>query len=372
MKLAIVAHNLIRGDGQGRINLEIARHAVDSGHQVTLISETAERELLDKGVTWHRIRPLFKRPTLLNEIGFVRLADKLLDQTAKQFDVIIGNGYTLRHAHQVNLCQFVHGAWMRSPVHVAKLIRGPRSWYQRLYSWKNARSEKGAYAAAKFVVAPSQRIRSELQSIGVPDSKIRVIYNGVDLNEFRPGSENRASLGLPLASPLALFVGDIRSTRKNLDSVLKALVNVPQLHLAVGGNLKGSPFPAMAKELGVSDRVTFLDFRRDIGKLMRAVDFFIFPSRYEAGTLVLIEALASGLPAVTARTAGGCEIMSSDAGRIIEDPDDLPALTAAIAELASDESARKSASIAARRIAERYSWTNMAQAYLDLVEESRR
>jgi glycosyltransferase involved in cell wall biosynthesis len=126
----------------------------------------------------------------------------------------------------------------------------------------------------------------------------------------------------------------------------------------------------LAKDLGIDSRVTFLDFRRDIGKLMRAVDLFIFPSRYEAGTIALLEALASGLPAVTARTTGGCEVMGNAAGKIIDDPNDADALAAAIRTLADDESARRTAAAEARAVAEKYSWTSMAQQYLELFEES--
>lgn len=372
MNLALVTHNVVRGDGQGRINLEIVRHALMRGHQVALYSIAVQQEMIDIGAKWVKINPLIRKPNLVKVRSFAPTVDRLLRAADQKYDAIVGNGFTLRHPHNVNLCQFVHGAWIHSPVHVAKLQRGPRSWYQWLYTTRNAKYEKSAYGAAKFVVAPSQKIRQELLSIGVPDAKIRVIYNGVDLNEFQPGLESRAELGLSDAKPLALFVGDIRTPRKNLDTTLKALVRLPDVHLAVAGAVARSPFPQMAKDLGISDRVTFLDFRGDIGRLMRAVDLFVFPSRYEAGTLVLLEALASGLPVVTARTAGGCEVMGDGAGKIIENPDDVDALAAAIGQMARDDNARQQAAINARHVAERYSWTNMAQAYLDLIEESRR
>jgi hypothetical protein len=57
--------------------------------------------------------------------------------------------------------------------------------------------------------------------------------------------------------------------------------------------------------LNVSDHVHFLGYRRDIPDLMRTANIFVFPSRYEACPLVLLEAMASGLPIVTAQTAGG-------------------------------------------------------------------
>jgi len=179
-------------------------------------------------------------------------------------------------------------------------------------------------------------------------------------------------LGLPEAKPLALFVGDIRTKGKNLDTVLKALVHVPEMSLAVAGALPGSPFPAMAQSLGLGERVRFLGFRRDVSRLMRACDLFVFPSRYEAGSLVILEALASGLPVITARTAGGCEVMTAGAGRIIDNPNDVTALAAAMREFATDAGFRLQAPREARAVAERFTWTTMAQAYLQLFEESAR
>ncbi|WP_216455264.1 glycosyltransferase family 4 protein, partial [Arcanobacterium phocae] len=157
--------------------------------------------------------------------------------------------------------------------------------------------------------------------------------------------------------PLALFVGDIRTNRKNLDTVLRALVGVPDLHLAVGGSIAGSPYPALAERLGVSDRVHFLDFRRDVADLMKAADLFVFPSRYEACTLVLLEAMASGLPAITAISAGGSEIVTPDCGVVLTDSEDVGALTRAMAELARDPERRERMGRRAREIAEQHSWT---------------
>lgn len=369
MKITIVAHKLARGDGQGRINYEIAKHAIAQGHQLTLLATKVDPDLA-AAANWIPIVSPIRKPELINTVYFAHKADQHLERLAPTMDVLVGNGFTLKFPHHVNLCQFVHGAWIKSPVHVSKLTRGPYAWYQWTYSRTNTRWEKQAYAASLFVVPPSEKIRQELLSIGVPDEKIRVIYNGVDLQEFRPGAEDRRLLGLPDTKPLALFVGDIRTPRKNLDTTLKALTKAPGVHLAVAGASARSPFPQMAKDLGIDSRVTFLDFRRDIGRLMRAVDLFIFPSRYEAGTLVLLEALASGLPVVTARTAGGCEVMGDSAGRIIENPDDVESLAVAIRQMADDEVARRAASVVARQVAEKYSWASMAEQYLDLFTRS--
>ena len=196
-----------------------------------------------------------------------------------------------------------------------------------------------------------------------------MILNGVDVEEFQPQQVDRGVLGLPAAVPLGLFVGDIRSSRKNLETVLAALVEVSQLHLIVVGNTENSPYPAMAERLNVHTRVHFLGYRQDVAQIMQAVDLFVFPSRYEACSLVLLEALASGLPVITARSTGGVEIITSACGIVLSHPDDIPGLAIALNQLTSDPHRRKMMGCAARQIAEQHTWTQMASQYLALFEE---
>jgi len=168
---------------------------------------------------------------------------------------------------------------------------------------------------------------------------------------------------------LAMFAGDIRTPRKNLDTVLHALVKVPDLHLAVVGSTEGSPFPKLAASLGLSGRVHFMGYRRDIAFIMRSVDLFVFPSRYEACTLVLLEALASGLPVITATATGGAEMVTPECGIVLPDSDDAEALALALLSLLSDRQKQNKMSKAARTIAEQNTWLSKAQTYVDLFEE---
>jgi glycosyltransferase involved in cell wall biosynthesis len=378
MRILFVAHNFVFGNGQGRINYEVARFAARAGHQLALLADRVDPDLAgEPNVRWIPLLHRPRRPNLIGGWRAARAADRIVRKLRPEFDVVVGAGYTLGELHEVNLCQFVHGAWIRSLVHVARLSRGPWSWYQWVYSRLNERLEKIAYLAARVVVAPSEKIRSELIDIGVTSDKIRVIYNGVDPQQFYPRGtaladpQERKELGLPHPAfdrPLAVFVGDIRTPRKNLDSVLKAMTEIPSLYLAVVGALENSPFPGLAEQLGLSARVTFLGFRHDVNRVMRSADIFVFPSRYEAGTLVLTEAAASGLPLVTSATAGGAEVFGPESSRTIGDPDDLPALIAAIRHFSEDRDVRRSAALAARATAEKLTWFDMARRYLELFE----
>jgi glycosyltransferase involved in cell wall biosynthesis len=144
---------------------------------------------------------------------------------------------------------------------------------------------------------------------------------------------------------------------------------VPELHLAVAGSTKGSPYPQLAAKLGLSDRVHFLGYRRDISEIMKAADFFVFPSRYEACTLVLLEAMATGLPIITSGTSGGAEIVTSDCGVVLSDPEDTQALTKALVTFSIDRELRNRMGKAGRAVAEQYSWASKAKSYVDLFEE---
>jgi len=371
MRLALVTQTVTRGDGQGRVNLEIALQAARSGWQVTLVTSGVEQELREfPNVSWVSI-PWYRRATsICAELLFARLSGNWLRANRANLDIVHANGFNTLAGSDVNTAHFVHGAWIKSPAHTARSRRDHYGAYQWVYSALNARLERAAFRHARTVVAVSHRVREELIGIGVPLQRLEVILNGVDLAEFCPGTEmeGREALGLPCGVPLGLFVGDIRTPRKNLDTVLHALTRVPSAHLAVVGSVAGSPFPALSMRLGLADRVQFLGYRRDVSRLMRASDYFVFPSRYEACSLVILEALASGLPVVTSQTAGGAEIITSDCGVVLTDPDDVDALADALKELSADPRRRARMGAASRRIAESYSWQRMADEYLRLYQ----
>jgi glycosyltransferase involved in cell wall biosynthesis len=206
--------------------------------------------------------------------------------------------------------------------------------------------------------------------LGIDAARVQVIHNGVDVDEFSPGASERARFGLPQAPFMLLFAGDLRMSRKNLDTVLHALVQTSaNVHLAVAGILHNSPYPALVESLGLSSRVHFTGMVMDMPALMRSVDGFVFPSRYEPMGLVLLEALSAGLPVITVRTAGGAEVIASGSGIVLDDPNDDAALAAAITRLAGNADYARSLGERAREVARSLSWRAMAERYLTLYEQ---
>ncbi len=381
MNLALITHKVVKGEGQARVNYEIARRAMQAGWRVTIVAGQVAPELQAcPELTWVNI-PWSDRFTELAGVwDFARKSGSWLRTEGARFDITHVNGFVAQGRSDVNAVHFVHAAWKQSPWHPCRAhmqegadktgglrrLTDVHGAYQGLFSALNARWEQQAFRQARQIVAVSNRVRQELLDSGVAPAKIQVIGNGVDLEEFHPGSADRRALGLPADVPLGLFVGNLRLMRKNLDTALRAMTRLPRLHLAVAGTVEGSPYPSLAAHLNVSERVHFLGFRADMPDIMRACDFLAFPSRYEPFGLALLEALASGLPVLTAKSVGGAEIVTPACGRVLADAEDWEGL-AAVAKIWMEQPEQMpKMRLAASAVAQEHSWLAMADAYLRL------
>jgi glycosyltransferase involved in cell wall biosynthesis len=369
MNLAIITPTIRSGDGQGGVNYHLAHEALRRNHRVTLVAARIAEDLrVHPGVTcaplnWSRM------PTDLVKFQlFAAQSARWLRKCRTGVDMVHANGFVTWEPADVNTSHFVHGGWLRSSYRTADVRLGVKRAYHRVLTALDARLEKRAYHRAKRVVAVSQRVKQQLIEIGTPADKIDVVLNGVDLNCFHPGPASRKALGLPEDKTVGLFVGDLGRPLKNLETVLRALRLLPNAHLAVAGVADGTPYPAMASRLGLDGRVHFLGFRKDIANVMRAADLFVFPSRSESCPLVLFEALASGLPAILARTVGAAEIVGDDCGAVLDDPNDFEGLAEYWQRFTADERTHADMRCAARSAAEPYSWARMADAYFGIYE----
>lgn len=139
------------------------------------------------------------------------------------------------------------------------------------------------------------------------------------------GQALRADMGLSAEDRLLLFLGS-NFQNKGLDRALRALAALPQplkraaTLLAVGDDRAGPP-RRLAARLGVAERVHVGPGRGDVGALLAASDLLIHPARRELGGLVLLEAMAAGLPSVcTAECGFAAHVRAAGAGRVLEAP----------------------------------------------------
>ena len=175
--------------------------------------------------------------------------------------------------------------------------------------------------------------------------RLATLFNAVDLARFDPAGEPgvreviRDALGATADTVLALMVAQDFG-RKGLRQAIEAVAAVTdrRLRLLVVGRDDPRPYRRLAESLGVADRVTILCQTPDPVKYYRGADVFVLPTRHDPCSLVVLEALAVGLPVVSTARNGACEVMTDGVhGRVLADPDDVPALADALRQTLDDD-----------------------------------
>jgi len=226
---------------------------------------------------------------------------------------------------------------------------------------------KFQHHGTKKIIAVSQTLKNDLiEEYGILPDKIDVIYNGADPDRFKNG-ENRdlrntmlKKLGIPPDSTVILFVGGDWE-RKGLSYLLEAhnQLNRSDVHVLVIGH--GNPDLYSSQISDTSETVHFHFFDEQIENWYNISDIFVLPSIYEPFGMVVVEAMASGLPVITAAIAGVSEIIENGYdGIIIDNPADVNKLKKHLVSLINNPSLRKQMGSHARIKAFRCSWSRIA------------
>jgi UDP-glucose:(heptosyl)LPS alpha-1,3-glucosyltransferase len=378
LRIAMVALNFHRqGGSEGRTG-----HLVDAlltaGHDVHLVGARIGGSW-DGRVVRHGIR-VASHPRWLEVLTFIGAAKRLLAQ--ERFDVVhnqirpylpgvvtVGGG-----CHRFYLERVLPAEQGR----LAALLKRCSPLHQILLALERRHYRPDAYT---WVIANSRLNRDGILSYyPLPDSRIRVAYNGVDSERFAPENvarfrgEVRQTLELADGDLGVLFVGT-NFSRKGLDLVLEALVVAgaagQHLRLIVLG---GRPSPRWRRRvgtLGLTDRVRFVDSVPDPERYYGAADIFVLPTRFDPFANAMLEAMAAGLPVVTSRMNGAAEIlMPGTDAYILDDPPGAPGLAKLLVELA-DADLRRAMGQAARSTAMRFPWRATALATLETYRAMR-
>lgn len=204
------------------------------------------------------------------------------------------------------------------------------------------------------------------------DAPVRVIPNGVDDDVFRPlseGEKERLKGELGIEGRVVLYVSRM-SPRKGPHILLNAFQNLSKemddVTLVMAGSGEMLPFlRAQAKFLGIDDRVRFLGYVDDslLPRLFGMADVFVLPSTTaEAFGIVILEAMAAGVPVVATDVGGIPEIiMNSESGLLVPPGNELELRNAIQKLLLDEELAKRFGSNGRRAVEERYSWKKVTE-----------
>ena len=312
-------------------------------------------------------------------------------------------GVDVEIAAATGACELVHShTWYANlGGHLAKLLHGiphvcTTHSLEPLRPWKREQlgggyalslwCERTALEGADIVIAVSNGMRADVMSTypGVDPDKIRVIYNGIDTNEYAPdrGTDVLTRYGVDPDKPYVIFVGRV-TRQKGLPHLLRAARDfVPEAQLLL---LAGqADTPELAAE--VNGLITELTETRqgvivveqmlskpEVIQLLTHATVFVCPSVYEPLGIVNLEAMACTTAVVASRVGGIPEVVEEGRTGLLVEPGDEPGLATAVNSLLSDPDRAAHMGQTGRSSAvTRFSWRTIAEQttalYRELVE----
>jgi UDP-glucose:(heptosyl)LPS alpha-1,3-glucosyltransferase len=345
---------------------DLARRLAADGHDVHLYACRWDESALPAGTRYHPLAAP-RGPRLLRPWRFAAACERALRDAPHDVTV----GFDKTWGQDVLYPQGgLHAASARHNLykHRGLALRG-LAWACKQLDpahWSFALLERKQYLSRRrpLVVVNSRMVARHFRDhYGFGDGDLRVIPSAIDPDRFDESDRPRRRLdlrqqwGIPPEATVGLFVA-MNYRLKGLAPLLRAVRHVPATRpfsLLVVGSPRTGPYERLARRLGIAERVCFLGPRRDIATCYFTADFLVHPTFYDPCSLVVLEALACGLPVITSRFNGAGELLDPPGeGYVIDDPHDPGHLAWCMTQLL-DPSRRSVCAQAARRAAAR--WT---------------
>jgi len=362
--------------GAERYCYDLMNFLAGKGLKVHIYSSTFPERA--RRLCFHQV-PVIPYPKSLQVLSFAVNCRRMMRK--ERFDCIMGVGDTL-YADLLQPHGGVHWKWFWRGL---EGYRKPFPWIFKFLGrslspkqWAKGFIEDAPYAKAKKVIAISEMVYRDISDYyGIPANRIAVIYNGVDIERFHPRNkryrkEIRGRYGVRPEDVLLLFVSH-NFRLKGLRYLIQAIALIKRkrknVKLLVAGRDRAAPYQRLGKKLGCGENVLFAGGVRDLERYYASADILVHPTFYDPCSLVVLEALASGLPVITTISNGaGGIVTAGQEGFVLDDPRDVEALAETIVSLV-DPTRLKKSSVAARRLAQRYSHERCYQEMLKVFKK---
>ncbi len=368
LSLAYVAHEVHRRGGQERAAAEVLTRLAPA-LELTVVSRVCELP----GTPHRHVRVAVPRgPSVVRNARFATRAARAAAASGARLVQSIGAAIREADVITAQFCQAAFTARFGG-------LRGGgavRRLWQRAVQSRFVADERQAYGASRLreVIAVSSGVARELQQhYGVPASRLTVIPNGVDRGTFHPvdaatRAARREALGLPQDRCLALFVGGDWE-RKGLRDAIDAVAGQRDVELVVVGRGDAAAMRAHAERAGAGAQVRLVGPSTAPEQWYQAADLLLFPSRYEAFSLVTLEAAACGLPIVAHAINGTEDLLVHGENGFLSEPG-VDALRAHLLRLRDDGALRARMRAAIAATAARYDWDLIAAAHLRVLQRA--
>ncbi|MBI5055372.1 MAG: glycosyltransferase family 4 protein [Nitrospirae bacterium] len=230
------------------------------------------------------------------------------------------------------------------------------------------------------IVAVSEDVKKDMLRYKIPERKIRIIDNGIDLDRFNGKVypvNIRKEFGIKEHETVIGTIGSLGHEKGHI-YLLKAAREILETHKAVkfliiGDGLLRNELESMANTLGISSNVIFAGYRKDIPEMLSMMDIFVLPSIKEGLPMVLLEAMAAKKPVIATRVGAVPKVITHDETGILVRPKEIDELRHSILRLINDRAtAEKLRQAAYRRLRDNFTSDTMAGKYMLLYSQSKR
>lgn len=382
-KLIIAIHDLHPWGGQDKSNLEI----------LFGLSQKLPLEIHAYQFTDHRPWPTvtftkylgLRRPLILKVLSYGFRSLFRFSSLRKTEKVWVQSTGTATFDPDVFQIQFLHKTWQNLQADFNLEDDAPffKSIYHQILQLFNVWLEHRLYKKNKKYIAISHSIKKELiQNFQIPEKNIRTIYHGVDSQYFCPPTTDEAmaarervrnELRIPKDALVLLHTGALNQ-RKGVPLALETIgvlkaEGFSNIHyIAVGaGDIR--PLKRIATEEKINEYVHFIQHTKNIRDYYWASDLFFFPTVYEPFGLVILEAMASGLPCVVSPSAGGSELIEHEQnGLLIENILDPVSMAQQLGTLIKNPAQQKRFSANAVATAQERPWEIVSEEYFQFYQ----
>ncbi len=295
--------------GAERYCMALCTELASLGHKVYVLSNKCEKDV--PGNIKHIYVPVNNRSSSTKNLSFHQNCQKVLKEIRPDWSYALSRTYPV-DAFRVS--DPLHARWMK--------VRYPNRFVRRLQELNPRHRailslEDGIFDPqnTRLIITNSKLAKKHVtNAYNFPDHRIHVVYNGVDLDRFKPGTTEVNKEGEKKYNELTILFVSMDFKRKGLDFLLKSLFSLQKeklsFKLVVVGNGKRKKYQKKVRELGLGSCVEFVGEVSNVETYYRTADIFVLPTRYDPFANVCLEALACGTPVITTENNGASELIT--------------------------------------------------------------
>jgi UDP-glucose:(heptosyl)LPS alpha-1,3-glucosyltransferase len=351
------------------------RHLAKKGHQVNVYANEFEAE--DSPAVQYIRVPMTHHPGFLGPWSFHRHCTDMLDP--EKYDAVsthgcVSPGGGVQWVHSVHRAWLEHSAKFRGAWSAGRIKQRLNPLHPILLHLEGGHFNQRRY---RRVIAMTPTVKADLHRFyNVPDEDVEIVPNGFSPTEFNMRRVNelrdpmRRELGYAESDRVIVFVAN-ELERKGFGPLIRAMaaLNDKDVRLLVVGRVDPNAYAAEIEKRGQKPFIRFTGPSRDVAKFYAAADLFALPTQYEAWGLVIVEAMACGLPVLTSRLAGAAVTISEGvSGLLLDDPANVDEIRDKLGRIVRGGMAGRDAIAESVAL---YQWPNVLDRYESLLLANR-